>query len=362
MFPDGPAAGELDRRALLRGAGLASLAAVAPRALGLLDRTYAAPDLGGEPRAVAGIRPYRRGGVRLEVEPLGDKVVVHAYGHGGAGFTLAWGSAEEVAARVSAAARPGERVGVLGAGVIGLTCAHELRHRGFAVVVRAGELPPHTTSDVAGAQWAPSLVSSGSPSDDPGRFERLLRRSHARWLELAGRGWGVTAVLNFAERGAGDALERAPRDLLPRVRTHRRLPIDGARAPGELYHTLLIEPPAFLPRLMRELRGAGVDLERHAFATTQEVLALPERVQVDALGLGAGALFGDARLVPTRGQLAHLPPQALGYLLSHRSGYVFPRADALVLGGTVEPGVSDPLPDPATARRVVAAQRRFFDA
>ena len=44
-----------------------------------------------------GLRPFRRSGVRLETDRLGDgRHVVHNYGHGGAGFTLSWGCAEEV--------------------------------------------------------------------------------------------------------------------------------------------------------------------------------------------------------------------------------------------------------------------------
>jgi D-amino-acid oxidase len=46
-------------------------------------------------RAV-GLRPSRTE-VRLEKEHVGDKVVVHNYGHGGAGVTLSWGCADEVA-------------------------------------------------------------------------------------------------------------------------------------------------------------------------------------------------------------------------------------------------------------------------
>jgi D-amino-acid oxidase len=42
-----------------------------------------------------GLRPARDA-VRLETEQIGESTVIHNYGHGGAGFTLSWGCAEEV--------------------------------------------------------------------------------------------------------------------------------------------------------------------------------------------------------------------------------------------------------------------------
>jgi D-amino-acid oxidase len=47
-----------------------------------------------------GLRPYRPQ-VRLEAEATGDgRVLWHNYGHGGAGVTLAWGCARELAGAV----------------------------------------------------------------------------------------------------------------------------------------------------------------------------------------------------------------------------------------------------------------------
>src|SRR5687767_3065787 len=43
-------------------------------------------------RTVAGLRPYRAAGFVVRREALGDKKLVHNYGHGGAGITLSWGS------------------------------------------------------------------------------------------------------------------------------------------------------------------------------------------------------------------------------------------------------------------------------
>jgi D-amino-acid oxidase len=53
-----------------------------------------------KPRVIrerVGLRPFRKSGVRLEKEKLGDgRTVIHNYGHGGSGFTLSWGCAENV--------------------------------------------------------------------------------------------------------------------------------------------------------------------------------------------------------------------------------------------------------------------------
>jgi D-amino-acid oxidase len=43
-----------------------------------------------------GLRPFRDGGPRLEAEIVGDKLLLHNYGHGGSGWTIAPGCAELV--------------------------------------------------------------------------------------------------------------------------------------------------------------------------------------------------------------------------------------------------------------------------
>lgn len=48
-------------------------------------------------RERVGLRPFRKSGVRLGNEKLRDgRTVIHNYGHGGSGFTLSWGCAEDV--------------------------------------------------------------------------------------------------------------------------------------------------------------------------------------------------------------------------------------------------------------------------
>src|SRR5207248_3183942 len=47
-------------------------------------------------RQVVGLRPFRRSGFLVRAEPLGDKLLIHNYGHGGGGVSLSWGSADLV--------------------------------------------------------------------------------------------------------------------------------------------------------------------------------------------------------------------------------------------------------------------------
>ncbi|MER5702937.1 FAD-dependent oxidoreductase [Micromonospora sp. NPDC002296] len=70
-------------------------AAIRRRCVALVPELAEAPVLGER----VGLRPARHGGPRVEVQPAGPGGgrLVHAYGHGGAGVTLSWGCAAEVA-------------------------------------------------------------------------------------------------------------------------------------------------------------------------------------------------------------------------------------------------------------------------
>ena len=52
-----------------------------------------------------GLRPSRSE-VRLEVDRSDGRMVIHNYGHGGAGVTLSWGCADEVVDLVSRMNQP----------------------------------------------------------------------------------------------------------------------------------------------------------------------------------------------------------------------------------------------------------------
>jgi glycine/D-amino acid oxidase-like deaminating enzyme len=48
-------------------------------------------------RTTVGLRPHRDSGFVLRAERLGDKTLIHNYGHAGAGMSLGWGCGVMVA-------------------------------------------------------------------------------------------------------------------------------------------------------------------------------------------------------------------------------------------------------------------------
>jgi glycine/D-amino acid oxidase-like deaminating enzyme len=318
-------------------------------------------DAGRLLRRVAGIRPFRRGAIRIELERIGAKTVVHNYGHSGAGVTLSWGSAEEAADLVQTAAQPPTPIAVLGSGAVGLSTARVLQERGFPVHVLARDFPPRTTSNLAGAEWMPVGVATGRNPEERDRFRRILRRSWERFEALlADPSWGVFRRSVYESSNSWVSLAGVPKELLPPQRLLERLPLPGSTLPGSVRETFLIEPPIYMPRLLGELIERGGALSSRTFRTPSDLEALAEPVLVDCLGLGAAEVFGDKDVVPIRGQLVHLFPECLPYLLTHRGGYMFPRHDALVLGGTWEEGVADPTPSVADCDAILERHRSFL--
>lgn len=305
-----------------------------------------------------GIRPHRRGRVRVEREDVFGKVVVHNYGHGGAGVTLSWGTAAAAADLARARVTPGGRAAILGAGVVGLTTAHELARAGWTVRIYAREVAHQTTSALAGALWLPTGVSWGQTEAERQRFLGWLRVAKARFCEQGRQGgWGVRE-LPLWEPGTDWQDPRFFRDgIVTDRREVARLPIHGPPRAGLCWTGLYIDTPVFLDRLLAELRTAGVTIAERSFASAQEIGGLDEPVVVNCLGLGARGVWRDDAMVPVRGHLVHMRPQALGYIFHGNYTYMFPRASALVLGGSYEEGIDDPRVDESICRGILAKHR-----
>jgi D-amino-acid oxidase len=310
-------------------------------------------------RTSAGLRPYRAGGFVVRAERMGDKRLVHNYGHGGAGITLSWGTSK-LAAALGLQDHRGP-VAVIGAGIMGLTTARLVQEAGFGVSVYASALPPDTTSNIAGGQFYPfgHYDAAQATREWRAQFLAAVEYSWRRFQIMVGDDYGIRWLPTFSEPSG--KLEQLLPTFPPAHRMLREgenpFPFDSVSS----YDTLYVETGRFLRQLLRDVQIAGGRIQVMNFATPFDVALLRERLVFNCTGLGARALFGDTALRPARGQLAILLPQPeVRYAYTGRAGYMFPRADGVILGGTFELDEWEAAPEPETIARIVASHQRLF--
>jgi glycine/D-amino acid oxidase-like deaminating enzyme len=310
-------------------------------------------------RHVVGLRPYRASGFVVRAEQVGASRVVHNYGHGGAGITLSWGSSK-LAVDLGLNGHSGP-VAVIGAGAMGLTTARLVQEAGFPVTIYAAALPPETTSNIAGGQWHPFGHFRNDAVSDEWRRQYLLAADYSwrRFQIMVGDDYGIRWLPTYYER---DELEEPLLPTFPPV--NRKLtPAEHPFPVDQLarYDTLYVETGRFLRQMLRDVQIGGGRVEVRRFASPAEIAALPERLAFNCTGLGARELFGDKELTPVRGQLVILLPQPdVNYAFTGSAGYMFPRADGIILGGTFERDNWSLEPDPATTERILRSLQDLF--
>jgi glycine/D-amino acid oxidase-like deaminating enzyme len=320
-------------------------------------------------RTITGLRPFRPSGFVVRGEKFGEKTVIHNYGHGGAGITLSWGTAQLA---VEEGAKSELRdCAVLGCGVVGLSTARLLQLRGYNPVIYAKDMPPLTTSNVAGGYWDPvTLFDSDRVTPEFRRqFGDAARFAIRRYQSLAGDPYGVRWLPVYSLSASRPFTPAAPEDLYSEIEplfpeTQRMGP--GEHPFGAVYarrrDSMLIEPAIYLNALVRDFQIAGGRIVIREFRRPEEIAGLPERILYNCTGLGAKALFGDAELTPIKGQLVFLLPQPEVEYMTVGPGdiYMFPRHDGVLLGGTHDRGVSDMSVDPAVTERILRENAALF--
>jgi D-amino-acid oxidase len=250
-----------------------------------------------------------------------------------------------------------QRVIVVGAGVVGLSCAVRLAEAGIEVDVLARDLPAETTSAVAGGLWLPFLAA---PLDVVMRWGRASLQAFAELEQQDDAG------VRFLP---GHLLHRRPAALpawAPLVADLVTLTPATDPAPGYGFGWSLVVPlvdtPRYLDHLRRRVAAAGGTLTRMSLP------ALPGRgLVVNCTGLAARALAGDGAVRPVRGQTVVVAdPGLTSWLVAEPDPgdadpdgliYVLPRGREVVIGGTAQDGDWSTTPDPATGRELLARAR-----
>ena len=297
-------------------------------------------------RVTVCLRPFRAAGPRLDVERVGDKTVVHNYGHGGSGWSLSWGSSSIA---VDKAMRFGEKdVAVVGCGALGMTSAILLQRAGAKVTIYAKERPPEVRSARATGSWTPdsriALTNSVAP-DFPALWEKMCRTSfhtYESYLGMAGNPveWLDRYTLSDdtspapAREGALDfaRYQNRVRDLTPRSHdlppgTHP-FPTRYASRSSSLTFNIA----GYSRQLVNDFLVEGGKIEHVEFHTPSELSQLPQKVVINATGYGARALWKDESIVPVRGQIAWLIPQPeVNYGVGYKSVNILSRRDGIVV-------------------------------
>lgn len=211
---------------------------------------------------------------------------------------------------------------VVGAGVVGLSCALRLLEAGHRVDVLARDLPLETTSSVAAALWYPYLAL---PQDKVAAWGKT---AYAEFARLAGEGAdGVTM-----RRGTELLLEpTADPWWIDAVPALDRVPPCPPYADSWSFVAPVVDMPRYLGWLGQRVDDAGGTVTRMALPF------LPDApLVVNCSGLGSRALAGDPTTTPVRGQVVMVEQWGLDewWLAEDGPTYVIPRTHDVVLGGT----------------------------
>lgn len=326
----------------------------------------------------AGLRPCRTSGIRIEAENLEDKLIIHNYGHCGMGIALSWGSAQEAVELMERSCKYAQQepslheIAIIGCGVMGLSVAHLLLDKGYAVNIYARDLPPATTSNKAGGLW-----SVGSPQNqDPSFFKRLQSVSFSTFKKLATSSNPEFSGIQFMDVytfNADPGLKNLAENTVEKGDTVMVSFNENTQEHESIrYHTLRIDVPTYMQDLFGEVAKKGARIEQKTFKKPSEILNLNEEIIFDCTGLGARELFNDNQLFPIRGQLVYLNPNPnIDYMIFARTNntkvpylYMIPHKSRIVVGGTFERNVEDAITDsdPETREQIVRNAQSFFNS
>lgn len=243
------------------------------------------------------------------------------------------------------------RVIVVGAGVVGLSCAVRLLEAGHRVDVLARDLPLETTSAVAAALWYPYRAL---PQD---RVTEWAGRSYAVFAGLVGETTGVR-LLEGTEVHHATAPDPWWVSAVPAL---QRVPAPPGYADAWTFVAPVIDMPVYLTWLrgrVEELGGTITRLSLHVLPDTGE------DVVVNCTGIGSRLLAGDHEVFPVRGQVVLLDGTELDRWFLDESGptYVVPRTSTVVVGGTDDEGEWSRTPSAATADDLLRRARALVPA
>lgn len=262
------------------------------------------------------------------------------------------------------------KVTVAGAGALGLSCALALADAGFAVTVCDPGPPLANASAVAGGMIAPSFEAVLDA--EATRHFDLLLAARDLWPALEARSGVSLERTGALAAGRPEWLQQVATALtglgvhateIPRLAAQELAPglAEGSGPVLLNREDWRLDPRAALRALSAAAGAAGVlfRAERVRGRGDADLLVLATGAAAELSALAPET----AALTPIKGHILRTPtPDLCSVTVRGEGVYVTPADAGLAVGATMEPGISDPRPDPQKAAPLLAAGARLFPA
>ncbi len=334
-------------------------------------------------------RPMRRGTPNMSLETIADQLIVHNYGHGGSGWTLAPGSAKYVVqlamdSEKGKAIKKDAPVVVIGAGVMGLFTAYELLQRGYTSVTVKAVSFDNLTSHNAGGLLAPVSMDN-NPELQP-LIDRIGIDAYRFYAEVAQGKHphfpaGAKVMPAYFENRSESGLEPYVGKVMQPAKD---VVLDFGN--GTQRNMVSYDDGIFMDTavMMESLKNHLQDKVTFEQGKVDNYASVSSLLIFDCSGLGAGALNADKEVVPVQGHLIMLRDQLPADLQSmilvyfskakttsnqevKRSFYIFPKQlpgsaanDVGVVGGTFIEGATPETPNNEEFDIMVSNARKFY--
>lgn len=254
----------------------------------------------------SGLRPFRKGGVRLEEETIGNKSIFHNYGHGAGGVSVGYGYCTLAFNKFSSKYHDcpqSKDVAIIGSGYMGLFTALLLRENGYTVTVYADKtVKPNgfcsetddaslpTTSQIAGGFWCPYGYDYSASTETRERHELCCRLSYAFYEKMmAHKKYGGLSHKRTIHVDSIDYVKRSVPNGLIKDYEDVKVTWNGVDTiDAHYFSTLLIDADIFMPDLKNHLISLGVTFVDRHFNNLNDVLALPNKYIFNCAGIASG--------------------------------------------------------------------------
>ena len=282
-----------------------------PKVVSLIPPRLSTESIGPK---ISATRPMREECFNISFQKIGNKNIIHCYGHGGSGWTTLFGSLNK-AIQLFINNKPSKTdpIRIIGAGCMGLTASIELSRLGYKIAGITAKSLYDTPSWAAAGYFA--LVSVKTSKEEQAELDQIgIETFHTyKEIEEGKHPYLSKETLRFLPVYCSEDTDAGLENLIKRGLIPKGEPFSldfkgGVRQEGFVrYMSYFMDTTVLMRQLLAEVkrRLIPVDMKKvHSFEELQE-----EQI-FNCSGLGAKELCSDEQMIPVRGHLIALNQNA----------------------------------------------------